>query len=359
VKVPVWGGQARLDSIELKWRRQGAVFDRVGPAGWLAAIALAGSVACGSRTGLLAGEDAGSADAPAPPCDGGKILPLSPPKARFLFLVDTSGSMGGERWAAAVKAMSNLFADPRSTGLSIGLTFYPLTSGSCEAASYEQPAVALGELTSASAPEDAHEALLLAALAQVLPTGSNPIAPAVEGTLAYLANQPPSPELGPLSLVVVTDGTPGGCIPFQFELEIVTQAAKAAHASPARITTHVIAIGEDAPVAEMTAFAAAGGGQALFVEASEILDTLLYDALVETTRRCAIALPEALTGGLALVGPGSQVAHLVEVASASACDVAPLAWYRETSGAQSVAVLCPETCHRAAEVDVHVVTGCS
>src|SRR5688500_16833843 len=98
---------------------------------------------CGSKSGLLT-ESAAVDAGPVHPlsCEGNTLVPLDPERPALYFLLDRSDSMAlpiapyMSRWDAAKEALRRFFADPRSTGLPVGLQLFPSQALYCDPVSY-------------------------------------------------------------------------------------------------------------------------------------------------------------------------------------------------------------------------------
>jgi hypothetical protein len=259
-----------------------------------------------------------------------------------------------KRWAAATSALRGLFADPRTSGLSVALTFFPVPAG-CESSTYENPAVPFGELEAAPVAQDVHEATLTSALIGVIPGGSTTTIPAMEGTLNYMIAAPKEPAFPGLELVLVTDGQSGGCGPV--DMHLATGLAKKARAGPGKVISHAVGIGEDVSVKDMVDLAAAGDGKAVFIETSASLETVLYDALVTVTRGCTFRMSSGPARSVALTEKNGGETPLQKVDTPDDCKNVALGWYLDSQNADHV-VLCPAACERASDDGVDVIGRC-
>jgi Mg-chelatase subunit ChlD len=149
----------------------------------------------------------------------------------MLVMMDDSGSMNdNNKWTQVATAMKAFFADPAAAGLRVGLRLFPSnepTAGcwdtlcnmdqAAAVTACSTPLVDIAQLTAASAPADAQEAKLLAAIpAKPQPKGGNnsggtPTYAALQGAeniaIGYAAAHPTEKVV----VVFVTDGEPNGC----------------------------------------------------------------------------------------------------------------------------------------------------
>src|SRR5678815_2700402 len=144
--------------------------------GFLVAIAI-GS-ACGARTGLSTFESS----EPPPPASaefcGISDYASGAKDLAIYVLLDQSLSMDNDnKWHQATAALSAFVDDPASSGLAVGLQYFPLISA-CDPAGYAIPAIPIAALPgNAAAIKDS--------LASQTPFGETPTLPALRGAIEY------------------------------------------------------------------------------------------------------------------------------------------------------------------------------
>ncbi len=177
-------------------------------------------------------------------CVGGQCPNCTP--SGMLILLDTSGSMsttGGTetRFQAQLGAVETFVQDADSAGLSVGVMYYPRTSGGyalCGAPSYAAPDVSIALLPANAGP-------IVASMTGKEADNASVIIGPLGGAIGIVrtwatAAQPTSPG----AVVMINDGGMG----FACASETVAQAVAAATAgytgSPS-VVTHIIAVGTD------------------------------------------------------------------------------------------------------------------
>jgi hypothetical protein len=194
---------------------------------------------------------------------------------------DLSGSMtsnlpsGATRWDAVRFAVNAFMADPLSTGLGLGIGYFPVpkscvlptdcgafdtcTNGlcasgadSCKASDYAVPAVSLALLPSVSAA-------ITNSMNIHGPTNLTPQAPALEGALTFARSFAIANASHKVAVVLITDGLPNECTPSDVPTDVANVASAFANGTP-QVKTFVIGIGTDVqPPSKWSTIASAGG----------------------------------------------------------------------------------------------------
>lgn len=288
----------------------------------------------------------------------------------LLLMVDRSGSMADDgKWEAVSSALDGFFADPASAGLRVALRFFPdsgCESPSCSTAVCSKPLVDLAPLTLASAPVDAQEAALVAAVASRSPGGNTPMHAALAGAEAWAAvhqNQQPGEKA---TVVLVTDGEPNGCDDDIGDIASLAAAGRVSHG----VLTYAVGLA-GSNVDHLNLIAQAGGTDKAFFLGNGDVQAQLLAALKQIQGKqiaCDFPLPPAPGGKLdpALVnviyvpGDGSPALTIGHVESAAFC--AHGGWYFDAPASPTRAILCNSTCAAVrtdVEAKVDIVLGCA
>jgi uncharacterized protein YegL len=124
----------------------------------------------------------------------------------MVVLIDRSGSMAGEKWEAAAKAI-RVFADRAEVvGMKMGLQFFPPISGTSECTSpdFKNLAVPIGPLPDNVIP--IHQKLATATV-----SGGTPMAPGLSGSVEALRSFIAADPMHQGVVILVTDGQPSPC----------------------------------------------------------------------------------------------------------------------------------------------------
>jgi Mg-chelatase subunit ChlD len=337
----------------------------------------------------------------------------------LLLLVDTSESMNDvagmrSKWSLVRDALIGFVRDPKSTGLGVGLQFFPrpkecATDADCpgRGGACQRPPVCAGATPPAagvmppacpgvcagieSCAAASYQALALpiaplpggatsiaSRLEAVSPVGGTPTGAAVAGVLAQArAHQTANPDHR-VALVVATDGVPSACEPMDGPgIAALIRAARAASPS---IGTYVIGVftQEEAAMAAglLQQLATAGGSDAAFVlDASADLGQKFQQALDRirgAALPCEFTIPPPSAGAIDFAkvnvrhqGGAAPAMDLPYVATADRCDPARGGWYYDvlpSMGRPGRVLICPASCSRFkadAAANVSLVFGCA
>ena len=349
------------------------------------AIASVSTVACSSSS--RAGID--TSEPPAPPIstgDGGggpdsgivclseqvkaETVPLA-----MLVVIDRSGSMLGEKWDAATKAI-RAFADRSEVvGMKMGVQFFPPLSGTdeCNGSSYKALPVPIAALPDNVLPIQQR---LEATDAN---GGGTPMRSGLEGSIGAMRDFLDANPLHEGVVILVTDGDPGACSGVDTVANVSSIASAAAKGTP-RIRTFVVGM-DGATFSNLNTIAVAGDGAPTAFNASATGDAgvsaqqQLLDAL-EKIRSGALGceyvlpVPEANKGTVDpasveiefTAGKNDPPAKFRRVDSVSQCGEATGGFYYDNPTAPKRLILCPASCEDVkkgtAASKLDVVLGC-
>lgn len=292
------------------------------------------------------------------------------PKPLNLYIMfDKSGSMLGPKWAAASEAMQRFFMDPASGGLRVALRFFPEDGcdPGCNVSACAEPQVPLGTLTELAAPTDAHEQLLIEAVARAVPGGGTPLSAALDGALRFAEDVKLQAPKEASAVVLVTDGEPSDCQESPAYFETVARDARNQH----DVLTFAIGL-EGSDAALVDTIAEAGGTETGIAIGDGDLNAELVQAFTDIRERvvaCNYDLPDAAGGEtidpervnvLVLPSGASAPDTIPQVNGAAACNTSG-GWYYDDNLAPSGILFCPATC-TAVEGDagarVELLFGC-
>lgn len=227
---------------------------------------------CGVRCG--AGES----------CKLGACAPDTSCKSPALFVMqDISGSMADEgRWDAANQGIRAFVEQPASSGLAVGIGYFPLSApipsscttnadcgaygpcflglclntggsaDSCVVADYAKPAVAIAKL-----PGNA--SAIATSLGDRTPVGGSTLSIPLQGALQYARGWAQANPTSKAAVVLVSDNLPNICKPPD-GISAATQAAQAGLEATPSVKTFVIKMaGADGTDADWNGLAQAGG----------------------------------------------------------------------------------------------------
>ncbi len=313
-----------------------------------------------------------------PPPDGGRNCVSEEKKAEpvplaMLVLIDRSGSMSGDKWDSATKAI-RAFADRAEVvGMKMGVQFFPpLGSGDqCNASLYANPAVPIAPLPDNVLPIQQKLASTAA------DGGATPMRSGLEGSIAamrsFIESGPPHQGV----VILVTDGDPNSCGNVS---NVASVAASGANPLPGsgvpRVLTFAVGM-EGASFSNLDQIAAAGGGgkSSFNVGAGAAAQQALVDAL-ESVRAgvigCEYVLPVPPPGEgvldydsveiLFTPGTNDPQQTIRRVPDKATCGATSGGYYYDDPENPTRVILCPASCTAvqgataAAEVDLHF--GC-
>ncbi|MBS2015972.1 MAG: VWA domain-containing protein [Deltaproteobacteria bacterium] len=310
------------------------------------------------------------------PTEGGNVCLSEQVKAEavplaMLVLVDRSGSMLGDKWEAATKAL-RAFADRSEVvGMKMGVQFFPpLAAGDeCNGSLYKNLAVPI-----ASLPENvvAIQSRLLATQAN---GGGTPMRSGLEGSIGAMRDFLEANPLHEGVVILVTDGDPTSC----GAVSAVVGAASGGAKPPSGVrAVRTFAVGMDgATFGNLDQIASAGGGfpTAFNVGGGAAAQTALVDAL-EKVRTGALGceyvlpLPPPEKGILDLdsvvveltPGQNDPKTAIRRVPDKAACGATTGGYYYDDPKTPTRVVLCPASCDAvrgaAASAKVDLAFGC-
>jgi len=340
-----------------------------------------------------------------------------------VIVLDQSGSMSGDTggqtvWQLVTDAITTFVQAPESADMGVGLQYFPLPDGSCDAcATCFSPNVQLTDQTTqqcccsyptgvscsgangsncptggicfnggcvsggANATCNATDyasldvaidsvanngATIISSLASHGPVGLTPTGPALQGAIdAASVHAAQNPDHA-VAVVLASDGVPTECAPQDIS-QIAAIASTAAAASPA-VNTYVIGIGD---VSALNAIAQAGGTQqAYLVSASGNAGQQFLDALEQiqgSLLTCEFDIPQPRMGELdygkvnvQFTPAGSSTETIPQVPSAGDCTAAG-GWYYDDANNPSQILLCDASCDSVKavnEASIEIVLGC-
>ncbi len=334
------------------------------------------TAACGGgRRGLLAEEGEAQqftgADAGALPEAGAclsEIVKAETVPLAMLVLLDRSGSMAGEKWTSATKAV-RAFADRSEVvGMQMGLQFFPPLAGEdCNASAYKALPVPIAKL-----PDNVLS--INDKLTSTVVSGGTPMKSGLEGAIAamqdFLAKAPPHEGV----VILVTDGDPSGCGNVANVASVAASGASPPAGAP-RVRTFAVGMA-GATFSNLDQIAAAGGGDP---KAFDVSGAGAGDALalaLDKIRMSAIGcefvlpLPPPEKGKLDLdsveveftPGQNDPEVRIRKVAGPEACGGSTGGFYYDDPKAPSRVVLCPASCAAVKgapiEAKIDLVFGC-
>lgn len=350
----------------------------------------------------------GAADGGAPAAGGkgledeatcaAETLTANPVPVDIYIMEDRSGSMGMQgKWDAMKRALNAFVASPATTGLGVGMGFFPqvATMGSCpitcndalcfrllcgcmevncannmctctnwgfscERADYGTPAVPIEPLPGAGAK-------ITAALNAIQPAGGTPTRPALEGAIQYARTWQTTSKRR-VAVALATDGEPMGCS----DNSVASSAAVARMAAMEGILTFVIGVGP--ALSNLNALAMAGGTEKAYLVEGGDLEKQLVMALSSIQDRasrlaCAYDVPMAKPGANAIDPTRVNVRFTRNQATAVVAQVAdktrcgPMGgWYYDNPAAPKQILLCESSCQEVnagtGPGEISILVGC-
>jgi hypothetical protein len=289
----------------------------------------------------------------------------------MLVLIDRSGSMQGEKWDAATKAV-RAFADRSEVvGMEMGVQFFPPLGNAdhCDTGSYKNLAVPIAPLPDNVIP------IQQRVTSSAADGGDTPMEPGLAGSIdamrAFLDKEPMHQGV----IILVTDGDPAGC-----SSSVSSVAAAAASGlKPATdlpsVRTFTVGMA-GASFGSLDQIAQAGGSPKSFnVGSGAGAQQALLDALDEVRKgviscEYTLPLPPANEGTLDLEsvelaytpGKNDPPVSIKKVADSSACGATTGGYYYDDPKDPARVILCPASCSsvRGGTLDARVdlVFGC-
>lgn len=289
-----------------------------------------------------------------------ELVPLD-----IIILLDRSGSMSGSNWTGSINALQTFVNDPASSGISVGLLYFPAANlqgtTSCNYTLYDNLIVPVGELP-------ANAQALTSSLTTEQPTGPDtPMYGALKGALfAATAYQDANPN-HKVILVFASDGDPNGCASNENQIPTIASLAQSA-LNYNGVQTYVVAI-SGANLANLNQIAAAGGTTSAYDVTGNI--NLFSQKMAEIRANavsCEFLIPdppegETLDPNAVTVrftdSSGAEV-PIPRAMDASQCGVGP-GWYYDNNITPTKIFLCPASCEAAQndlQATLRVYFGC-
>lgn len=290
-----------------------------------------------------------------------ELVPLD-----MYIMLDKSGSMGmgSGRWEAVTGALGTFLKQPESSGIGVGIQFFPLFAGgdeSCKVTDYAKPAVEI-----ASLPDAADN--LISTIGKQAPNGGTPTSASLTGAIQHAKAWATEHPTHITIAVLATDGEPQGCDENLSHINAI--AANGVKGTP-KILTYVIGVGSS--LKNLDGIAAAGGtGKAFLVDTSQNPGQQFLDAMNKirgTQLACSYVIPTPVSGTPDFnavnvqytPGTGGAPELLPKVQDKASCGSAD-AWYYDDNSAPTQIILCEGTCSKLStdiKGQVDVLLGCT
>ncbi|MBW2536729.1 MAG: hypothetical protein JRI55_34910 [Deltaproteobacteria bacterium] len=368
-----------------------------------------GNSGTGAGGGLgMGGQGQGGGEACVAETFPGELAPLD-----LYVLLDKSGSMNDDnKWGSVTGALQTFINAPESSGIGVGLAFFPMPpavppptvcdqvpdapdcgiygpcrdlfcplqqgvtccygnlhpDASCVVTDYQTPAATIAELPGAAS------GLISAISGASSNGGATPTLFAMEAAVAYTKTWAADHPTHLTYIVLATDGMPEGCggpdelNPVNSVPAVATMAQQAATDPPA-VPTFVIGVGDQ--LSELNQIAAAGGtNQAYLVDAGATQQFI--DALIEIRAMgvCTFLIPEAEGGqeidfdrvNVTLIDPDNTADRvtLPYVGDIASCHPTEGGWYYDNVATPTKILLCPSSCEhvRITDWNIEIELGC-
>jgi hypothetical protein len=358
----------------------------------------------GGSSGTLAGAG-GSTQGVGGGCAGLSSTAQKAPLDLYIMF-DQSGSMedppaggGGTKWSAVASALTTFVQQPQSSGIGVGIQYFPLSSGaSCNVLQCasdadcgagcgpcEMPVPGFGVCTGFGATDSCtvsdyatpdveiavlpgNAAAISTSVASHSPSGGTPTSAALEGAVSHASAWAAANPGHVVVVVLATDGDPSSCNTDPAYINGV--AATGASGTPP-ILTFVIGVGGS--TSALDGIAAAGGtGQAFMIDQDPDVQQAFIAALEAIQGQalpCAYLIPEPEPGetldfgkvNVSYTPDGGMAEQLPKVVSEADCPPGELAWYYDDNAAPTQILLCPDTCAALSQDTagtVEIVLGC-
>lgn len=276
---------------------------------------------------------------------GGKAEPV---ELDLVILLDRSGSMYGQNWNGATAAIKQFVEDPASTGINVGILYFPVDTPPdglvCNYQHYDDLSVPIGALP-ANAP-----ALVQSINGESPNGGSTPMYGALEGALFNATAYKDAHPNHKVILVFASDGDPNSCPGNQNDIPSIAGLAKAA-LDYNGVETYVVAI-NGASVLNLDQIAAAGGTTKSYDVTANV--TQFAQKMMEIRSKalaCEYIVPEP-SGNEPLELDKATVKHtngagvekeIIQAKSAADCGIGP-GWYYDDPKKPQKIILCPASC---------------
>jgi hypothetical protein len=354
----------------------------------------------GSGNGSASG---GTSSGPGDACVSDKKTAQLRPLDMYVML-DQSGSMVGyhdtkkydnctdavndggltpiSRWKDVTTALNGFAKDPASTGMNVGLGFFPpyqaptpaatkCQDNACKVNEYATPEVPIAALPG-NAPKLA-EALAF----EPCPCNGTPMSAALQGAVKYAQERAKDHPDHVVAVVLATDGEPkGDCsggTDDDKDYPAPKQVAKEAFAGLPSIPVYVIGVGN--LLSSLNAIAEAGGTEKAFlVDGDKGTQQAFIEALNAIRGKalsCEIQIPppppgETLDPNKVNVvykpSGGAKEITFTRADNAAVCDAVPQSWYYDDPAKPSQIILCPAACAMIkgdAAAELNVGFGCA
>ncbi|WP_272459111.1 vWA domain-containing protein [Polyangium jinanense] len=295
--------------------------------------------------------------------------------------VEDDGLVSISRWKDVTTALNGFMKDPSSTGINVGLGFFPPyqapTPGAtkcqdnmCDINEYATPEVPIAALPGNVTP-----------IADALdftpcPCNGTPMSAGLQGAVKYAKQRAAENPDHVVVVVLATDGEPkGDCSGGSDDDENYTpptEVAQDAFTGSPSIPVYVIGVGD--LLSSLNGIAAAGGtGQAFLVDGDQGTTAAFVQALNDIRGKalsCEIAIPapppgETLDPNLVNVvykpSDGSPEVTFTKAADAAVCADVPGSWYYDDPAKPTQIILCPEACSKIKgdnSAQLNVAFGC-
>jgi Mg-chelatase subunit ChlD len=361
-----WGCSAATDTNVFDETSSGTSVASTGTQASGGSAGQGGSSATSGEGGFLI--DAGNTDAPIE--DGGEcaktVAEAEPIPLDIVILLDRSGSMSGQNWDGSTAALKTFVNDPVSSGINVGIVYFPIDSppdsNACNYIHYDDLSVPVAPLPM-NAP-----AMVQSIDGEDPGGGSTPTYGALKGALFNATALQDANPTHKVILVFASDGDPNSCPLDQNEIPIIAALAQSA-LNYNGVQTYVIAV-SGANVANLNQIANAGGTNIAYDVTQNIAAFSQKMAEIRSAAlACEYIIPpppdnEELDKDKVNVtytagGQGSPV-QLPHADNFADCG-GQAGWYYDNNATPTQVILCPASC-QTVQADatplVSVVFGC-
>jgi hypothetical protein len=297
-----------------------------------------------------------------------EIIPLD-----IIVLLDRSGSMFGDNWDGATKALKDYVQSPEAAGVNVGIVYFPIDAPpdgeDCNYQHYDDLVVPVGELP-ANAP-----ALMASIDAEDPEGGGTPIYGAMKGALFVATAHQEANPTHKVILVFASDGDPNSCNgtpgnPANADtIPVIASLAESA-LNYNGVRTYAIAIA-GASINSLNQIAQKGGTVAALDVTQNI--NLFLDKMKQiqaSALSCDFPIPAPPVGEVfdkdlvaVTYTPSDPMAEDVELPHADNLqDCGPASgWYYDNNVKPTKIVLCPKSCQTVQSdlgAKINVLFGC-